>query len=447
MQPRQILDTSRPVDPSFTYCIAFLLVVGAATVGPYCDRRVVGHGVCRVPPAALQRVGRDLRGDGPGRRPGLAGQGPHRQQRRARRRDAGVRRLDAARHAVGRRRRRPLPQAHRAAGRRRRCSWRRRCSSASPSSPTSSSTGCCSLASAVQAAAFALYLPARIAFIAEVVEPEQIGDAVVLSQTAQEAMRVIAPALAGVLIGLSWFGVGGVFLLAAGTSTLAARRAARAAAGAPARRCRRARRSPRWSTPSATCASRRSLGLVALTTIGVVVIAFPYLTFLPTLADERYDVGAGGYGVMAGIAGLGAVVAGIVVPRARLGGARPWRTIAVSGTALGLSLIALAAAGVVLDRAARARRRRRVRPGVPDDDAVADAGPVRHRLPRPDAEHGRARLQRVRPRRPPARPARRRRHAGGDARRDGRRRARRDRAVRRSSGAQHRRQLVGVELA
>ena len=82
------------------------------------------------------------------------------------------------------------------------------------------------LASAVQAAAFALYLPARIAFIAEVVEPQQISDAVVLSQTAQEAMRVIAPALAGVLIGLSWFGVGGVFLLAAGTSTLAAGTAA-----------------------------------------------------------------------------------------------------------------------------------------------------------------------------------------------------------------------------
>ena len=57
------------------------------------------------------------------------------------------------------------------------------------------------------------YLPARIAFIAEVVEPEQIGPAVMLSQTAQEAMRVVAPALAGVLIGLSWFGAGGVFLL------------------------------------------------------------------------------------------------------------------------------------------------------------------------------------------------------------------------------------------
>ena len=90
--------------------------------------------------------------------------------------------------------------------------------------------------------------------------------------------------------------------------------------------------------------SRRGLGLVALTTIGVVVVGFPYLTFLPTLADERYGVGAGGYGVMAGVAGLGAVSAGIVVPRTNWIVQRPWRTIGAAGTVLGVSLIALAAA-------------------------------------------------------------------------------------------------------
>ena len=199
------------------------------------------------------------------------------------------------------------------------------------------------LASALQAAAFALYLPARIALIADLVEHDQIGEAVVLSQTAQEAMRVIAPALAGVLIGLSWFGVGGVFLLAAGTSTLAAVVLFGLPAGEP--------RSLPTRSPIAEMVdafryvrSRRGLGLVALTTIGVVVIGFPYLTFLPSLADERYGVGAGGYGVMAGVAGLGAVAAGLILPRTRLIVERPWRTIGVAGFALGASLIALAAA-------------------------------------------------------------------------------------------------------
>jgi hypothetical protein len=91
--------------------------------------------------------------------------------------------------------------------------------------------------------------------------------------------------------------------------------------------------------------ARRGLGLVALTTIGIVVIGFPYLTFLPTLADERFGVGAGGYGVMAGVAGLGAVVAGVVAPRRRWVVHRPWATIAASGALLGVSLIALGLAG------------------------------------------------------------------------------------------------------
>jgi len=199
------------------------------------------------------------------------------------------------------------------------------------------------VASAVQAAAFAAYLPARIAFIAELVEPEQIGPAVMLSQTAQEAMRVVAPALAGVLVGLAWFGAGGVFLLSAGTSTIAVLVLLRLPKGEP--------RAPATRSPFAEMAdayryvrSRRALGLVAMTTIGVVIIGFPYMTFLPILADERYDVGAGGYGVMSGVAGLGAVAAGILAPKGRWMVQRPWATISAAGTALGIALIALGAA-------------------------------------------------------------------------------------------------------
>jgi MFS family permease len=198
-------------------------------------------------------------------------------------------------------------------------------------------------ASMVQAVAFALFLPARIAAITDLVEPNQIRPAVVLSQTSVEAMRVIAPALAGVLIGVSWFGVGGVFLLAAGTSTLAAI----VLIGLP-----RLRPAPRPArTPVAEMVdayhyvrSRRALGLIALTTVGVVVVGFPYLTFLPTLADERYHIGPGGYGLMAGTAGLGAVTAGVVVPRRGWTTRHPWRMIAGSAATLGCSLIALAAA-------------------------------------------------------------------------------------------------------
>lgn len=195
-------------------------------------------------------------------------------------------------------------------------------------------------ASAVQATAFAFYLPARIAFIAELVEPEQIGVAVIVTQTAQEAMRVIAPALAGVLIGVSWFGVGGVFLLAGAASALSAFFVARLPTGAPRVA---STRSPLAEMTEAIeyVRSRRELSLVALTTIGVVVLGYPYLVFLPALADDRFDVGAGGYGVMAGVAGFGAVVAGMITPRLTWMVSRPWRVIGLSGTTLGIALIAL----------------------------------------------------------------------------------------------------------
>jgi MFS family permease len=195
-------------------------------------------------------------------------------------------------------------------------------------------------ASVVQATAFAFYLPARIAFIAELVPVDQIGVAIVVSQTAQEAMRVIAPALAGVLIGVSWFGVGGVFLLAGATSALSAAVVTGLPAGAPRVA---STRSPVAEMVDAIgyVRARRELSLVALTTIGVVVIGFPYLIFLPALADDRFDVGAGGYGLMAGVAGFGAVIAGLLAPRQPWMIGRPWRVIAVSGAALGVALVAL----------------------------------------------------------------------------------------------------------
>ncbi len=194
-------------------------------------------------------------------------------------------------------------------------------------------------ASAVQAMAFAFYLPARIAFITELVQAEQISEAITLSQTAQEAMRVVAPALAGVLIGISWAGTGGVLLLAAAASVLSGV----VLFGLPAGHPRQAApRSPLAEMADAVLYVHRTpgVGLIALATVGVVIVGFPYLTFLPTLADERYDVGAGGYGVMSGIAGLGAVLAGGLTPRWALM-SRPWAVIAASGVAFGGALLAL----------------------------------------------------------------------------------------------------------
>lgn len=195
------------------------------------------------------------------------------------------------------------------------------------------------VAGGVQAAAFAFYLPARIAFISEVVPAAVLGNAIVVAQMAQEAMRVVAPALAGVMIGVAWFGVGGVFLASAGVSALSAA----FLVGLPRGKARTtAARSPLAEMTDAVQYMRSTpgLGSIALLTVGVVMVGFPYLTFLPTLADDRFEVGAVGFGLMSGIAGLGAVLAGVLDARNNRG-LRPWRTIAWAGAAFGLSMVAL----------------------------------------------------------------------------------------------------------
>lgn len=194
-------------------------------------------------------------------------------------------------------------------------------------------------ASAVQATAFAFYLPARIALISEVVPGAMLQNAIVVAQMAQEAMRVVAPALAGVLIGVAWFGVGGVFVsagLLSGVSALLVTRLPRVPAMSTDGR------SPWAELVDAVRYIRRTpgLGIIGLVTVGVVMVGFPYLTFLPTLADDRYGVGATGFGVMSGIAGLGAVTAGYLDASFNRG-TRPWRTIVVAGVAFGAALAVL----------------------------------------------------------------------------------------------------------
>jgi MFS family permease len=195
------------------------------------------------------------------------------------------------------------------------------------------------VASGMQAAAFAFYLPARIALISEVVPAQVLGNAIVVAQMAQEAMRVIAPALAGVMIGVAWFGVGGVFLIAGAASGLSAF----LLWGLPPGVSRdAASRSPFAEVVDAIRYMRATpgLGAIALLTVGVVMVGFPYLTFLPTLADDRFEVGAVGFGIMSGVAGLGALVAGVFDARNNRH-LRPWLTIAWAGAAFGASMVVL----------------------------------------------------------------------------------------------------------
>jgi len=198
------------------------------------------------------------------------------------------------------------------------------------------------VAAGLQAVAFALYMPARMAFITELVDRSMLANAITLSQMGAEGARVVGPALAGLLIASASFGTEAVFFVSTGLSlvgllTLVGMPPGRAPTGRP---------------PGSPYAELRDgvryvrafpvVRLLVLTSLGVVIAGFPYMAFLPALADDVFDVGSDGYGVMSTVNAAGAVATGLLV--ARRADRDPWRLLTLCGLLFAGSVFLLALA-------------------------------------------------------------------------------------------------------
>ena len=167
--------------------------------------------------------------------------------------------------------------------------------------------------------------------------------------------------------------------------------------------------------------------------LGVVMLGFPYMAFLPSVADGMFDVGAGGYGLMSAVTSIGAVGAALVAARR---GARAdlWKRLVIAGMCFGVGVVLLGlspAFPVTLV----------ILVGIGASSLLFQTANQSLLLMLSDFEyHGRlarprhARLQRLRHRGAAARDPRRRDRLASDARDHGRR-VRRDRVRRRAARA------------
>ncbi|MDA3038741.1 MAG: MFS transporter [Actinomycetota bacterium] len=196
--------------------------------------------------------------------------------------------------------------------------------------------------SAIQAVSFAFLGPARIAMTGEVVGRRLLTNAIVLSQVSLNSSRVIGPSLAGIGIGIVWFGTAGVYLVAAVLS------AASVIAVLPLPHGRTPRTGEQRSARSEFLdglryARRdREMAILLWTSFVVVMVGFPYLAFLPRVSSNLLNVGAAGYGALSAASAVGAVIISVWI--AGRGSRRsPWNVQAVSGVVFGVAVIALAA--------------------------------------------------------------------------------------------------------
>ena len=182
-------------------------------------------------------------------------------------------------------------------------------------------------------------IPARQAFVVEMVERPDVMNAIALNSAMFNGARIVGPAIAGILvasIGEGWCFFANAVSYLAVLAGLVRMRVAHGVAAPPMVSAldhllegfRFVARTPPIR------ALLVSLGLVSL-------VAMPYTVLMPIFADQILHSGARGLGILMGASGIGALIGALTLAARRaLEGLGRWIAIAMAG--FGLTLIAFA---------------------------------------------------------------------------------------------------------
>jgi len=166
------------------------------------------------------------------------------------------------------------------------------------------------VASVVGGSTISILAPARMAMTADIVDRTQLTNAIMLGTMSSQATRVVGPAVAGVMIGVAFIGVEGVYYLSALLSAVAVALSITLPLGAPL--------SHGDSTPvedlrAGLAYTRARPELVRLLTLSILVVmlGFAHTAFLPAVVADLYGRGAASLGYLTTAAAIGAVLTAI----------------------------------------------------------------------------------------------------------------------------------------
>jgi MFS family permease len=161
--------------------------------------------------------------------------------------------------------------------------------------------------------AFTFHMPARQSFIAELVSPPKLMNAVALGGAALNASRVLGPPLAGILIGMPLIGVGGVYVLMAamfGVVYISLTRITET----PARPDRDETTGFRAMVDGISyIRGNPVLPVLLALSLAPIILGMPYQALMPVFAKKVFSVGSGGLGVLMMANGVGALAGSLII--------------------------------------------------------------------------------------------------------------------------------------
>jgi len=219
------------------------------------------------------------------------------------------------------------------------------------------------LAAVAQGGAFGFFGPARVAIAKDIVGREHLGNAITLSLLSMNGTRVFAPAVAGVLAGVAFIGIGGAYLIAAVCATasfiyllrlpevapahVAAGQAE--AAGYPAEKPRAKVRVNPFAEIGAGISyvfARRPLRRLILSSFFVIMFGFNYVAFIPALVEGVFDLSDTWVGLVSSASAIGAVAVSLPLA-AKADGPGGRRIMVISGIGFGVGVILLGLAPTI----------------------------------------------------------------------------------------------------
>jgi MFS family permease len=165
----------------------------------------------------------------------------------------------------------------------------------------------------LQGTIFVFNIPARQGLLPESVSRENLANGVALNNACTNMTRIVGPGIAGPLIAVPFFGVGGVYFLMAASYFIASFSVRSLPAPAPRQAHEQGSMLAEIGAAMNHIRSSPVLPTLILFAFVPIMLGMPYQALMPVFAVSVMDVGSTGLGMLLMLGGIGALAGSLLV--------------------------------------------------------------------------------------------------------------------------------------